>query len=42
MHASRPDGTSTVTAVSAAIIGSRPLSSAQVTRAIVPCPHAVE
>ena len=41
-QASRPEGTSTLTGVSGPVIGSRPLSSAQLTSAIVPCPQAVE
>ncbi len=41
-QARRPDGTSTVTGVSVPVIGRTPLSSAQVTSAIVPCPQAVE
>ena len=41
-QARRPEGTSTVTFVSVAIIGRTPVSRAQVTRAIVPWPQAVE
>ena len=44
VQASRPDGTSTVTPTSRApgSVATRPVSIAQVTSAIVPCPHAVE
>jgi hypothetical protein len=43
-HASRPLGTSTVTVTERAsgATAIRPDSTAQVTSAIVPCPHAVE
>ena len=39
---SRPEGTSTTTRVSGSSTGRTPVSSAHVTSAIVPCPHAVE
>ena len=42
MVSSRPDGTSTTTEVSGSTAAIKPLSSAQVTSAIVPCPQAVE